>query len=105
MKFIFIEKGKSFTIINSSNIENLTLICLKEKGSIFNFQVLRKYAGTLLYLTKNGFLKNNNFASNYILNEFDGDYIKDLYLDKNKGLYKELVSLPEKFNFLKNNKE
>lgn len=99
--FILIEKGKCFTVINSTINENLILACLREKDSIFKSNILKFFNGNLLYYTKNGFLKNNNISGSYVLNEHEGNYIKDLYFDKNKGLYLEVTSLPEKFNFLK----
>lgn len=99
--YILIEKDKIFTIINSSTDTNLILISLKEAGYKLNFSPLKNRYGSFLYLTKSGFIKNKNTSGAYKLNEYSGNYIKDLYFDKNIGLYKEFINIPEKFNFLK----
>lgn len=99
--FILVEKEKCFTIINTLKENKLVLISLKEKDSIFNSTVLKKTHGNLLYYTKSGFIKNNNALGGYNLDDYAGNYIENLYFDKKLGLYNEFISLPEKFNFLK----
>jgi len=99
--FILVENGKCFTIINSSENENLILAAFREKDTILNPNVLKNYHGSSLYYTKLGFLKNNNVHPGFQINEYDGNYTLDFAFDKNKGLYREFVNLPEKFNFLK----
>ena len=100
-EIILVESSKCFTIINSSENENLILASFREKDTILKPNVLKNYHGNLLYYTKLGFIKNNNAHPGFVLNEYDENYTLDLAFDKNKGLYKEFVSLPEKFNFLK----
>ena len=96
-----IPKEYSFTIINTSKSENLLCINMIGKRTKTLGNVLTKSNGNVLYLIKSGFTKNKNASPAYNLEEINGDFLLDYNFSKEKGLYKEFLELPEKFNFLK----
>lgn len=98
---IMIPKEYSFTIINTSKSENLLCINMIGKRTKTLGNVLTKSNGNVLYLIKSGFTKNKNASPAYNLEEINGDFLLDYNFSKEKGLYKEFLELPEKFNFLK----
>jgi oxalate decarboxylase/phosphoglucose isomerase-like protein (cupin superfamily) len=98
---VLIPKNYTFTIINTSNNENL--ICINFMGKRTNLipNTLKNQYGNTIYCTINGFIKNNNSNPNYKLEEYQGNYIEDLNFTNTKNLYEEFIKFPEKFNFLK----
>jgi len=97
---VFVPKGFTFVMINSSNNKSFVCFSLIGKDSNFKQSVLKNFSGASLYFTKNGFIKNQNAKCDYILNEFEGDFIGDFAFDKELGLYKESLLCSDKFNFL-----
>jgi oxalate decarboxylase/phosphoglucose isomerase-like protein (cupin superfamily) len=98
---IIIPRQYSFTIINTSPTENLLCINMIGKRTKTIGNILTKSCGNALYLLKSGFIKNKNASPAYNLEEISGDFLIDYNFSKEKGLYKEFIELPEKFNFLK----
>ncbi len=113
--YVVVPKGFKFVIINSSPDKNLVCMSLIGKNSKFVSNERTKVnGGAPLFLTKNGFVRNSNLGPVYHLQEFEGDYLGEnidggesnsMYsysFDKKKGLYGEVIYLPEKFKFLFN---
>jgi len=98
---VLISKNMIFTIINSSENENLVCLSIKSNSFDYKFKVLDKDFGSVLYFTRNGFIRNQNYLPNYHLEEFEGNYLLDYSFNLMKTIYEEFVDIPEKFNFLK----
>lgn len=114
---VYIPKGYNFTLINSTENENLICLSLLGKNTRFYPHYCKNQMGASLFFTDQGFVRNKNVEPSYRLENFDGDFLvdeesrelfgqNDVYLDtlafdKEKGLYMEFMGFPEKFNFLK----
>lgn len=98
---VLIGKDKIFTIINSSDSQSLVCGSLVCSDCEFEKGRLRNSCGNKVFLTNKGFIKNKNVSPMYKLSEFEGDFLCELSFDKNKDIYMQFRSFPEKFNFLK----
>lgn len=99
--FVLIPKNYAFTVINSSLSESLIVCSFMGKRTKLNIGVLRKNHGATLFYTKTGFIKNKNVTSTYNLEDYKGDYTMGYSFNHEKGLYKEFIEYPQKFDFLK----
>ena len=99
--FILIPKGFAFILINRSENKNFISLILTKRDALIKSLVFAKSNGASVFYTKKGFIKNSNNKSYYDLDEYFGDYLDNIYVNKEKGLYDEVKELPDKFNFLK----
>ena len=98
---ILIPKNFVFEMINTSKDENLIAINLKQKNLEYKFNTLNKNYGFTIYLTKTGFIRNQNLSPMYHIEDYIGDYLEDYSFEKEDTIYKQFTKLSEKFNFLK----
>ncbi|NQZ84609.1 MAG: hypothetical protein HRU03_02725 [Nanoarchaeales archaeon] len=99
--YVYVEERFSFVLINSSKLNNLTIFALCSRDCLFEEKVFEKFNGANLYFTTHGFVRNLNSKHSYNLDNTEGDYVLDYSFDDEKGVYKESLLCPEKFNFLK----
>jgi hypothetical protein len=99
--YVLIEERFSFVLVNSSKTENLTVFSLFSNDCRFEKGVFENFNGANLFYTVTGFIKNLNSNHSYNLENFSGDFIENYNFDREVGLYKESLLIPEKFNFLK----
>jgi hypothetical protein len=88
-------------LVNLSKTDNLTVFSLFSHDCRFERGVFENFNGANLFYTTAGFIRNLNSKHSYNLDNLSGDYIGDYSFDRENGLYKESLLLPEKFNFLK----
>lgn len=99
--FVVVSKDFYFVLINSSESDNFVVFSLFSKKYNLETLGLSNFNGANLFYTTSGLIRNLNSRSNYILENYEGGFVSDYLFNKELGLYKEVLSLPEKFNFLK----
>lgn len=99
--YVEVKEDYAFLFINSSDDEMFNVLILRDSEVYLEEMVLKSINGAILYYTTSGFIKNFNADPSYELDDHKGNYIGDLSFDTQKGLYLEVMDIPEKFNFLK----
>jgi len=98
--FVVIPEDFYFVLINILEFGDFGVFGLLGKNSHLDKLDLENFNGANLFFTKSGFVKNLNSEGDYVLKNFEGDFLGNYSFDKKIGLYREVMKLPEKFKFL-----